>query len=165
MRRILVLIAMILVLSACSGGESTVSPGTPPTLPDPGLTSIPAPSPDKTARRFLEAWRSEDFSAMYDQLSPLTQDGLSLEEFSNRYAEIHSAAALTNVDFQIVSSLVISPYIAEVRYRVTITSAVVGDITGEVRMDLSRDPHDQDWKVAWTPALAPRPWPCPKPSG
>jgi penicillin-binding protein 2 len=151
-RRIPVLITMIILLSACSRGEGTASPSASPTLPEPGLTSIPAPSPDETARRFLEAWRSEDFAAMYDQLSPLTQDGLSLEEFSNRYAEIHSTAALTNVDFQIVSSLVVSPYIAEVRYRVTLTSAVVGDITREVRMDLSRDLHDQEWKVAWTPA-------------
>ncbi len=98
--------------------------------------------------RYLEAWKDWDYDAMYAMLSPLAQDGVSREAFANRYQELRDTARLIGMDYQIVSALVISPQAAEVRYRVTLQSSVVGDIVRETRMDLKRE--GEEWRVAWT---------------
>ena len=152
MKRRTILILLSLLVCACSLFESS-SPTSDvtPNLPDPGVTTIPAPDPDTIARDFLDAWKSNDYPVMYGMLTALAQDGLSLEEFTDRYEEIHRTAALTGVDTQIISSLVMSPGQAEVRFRTVLYSAVVGDISRENRMDLRRE--DGDWQVAWTEAM------------
>ena len=152
MKRRTILILLSLLVCACSLFESS-SPTSDvtPNLPDPGVTTIPAPDPDTIARDFLDAWKSNDYPVMYGMLTALAQDGLSLEEFSDRYEEIHRTAAITGVDTQIISSLVMSPGQAEVRFRTVLHSAVVGDISRENRMDLRRE--DGDWQVAWTEAM------------
>jgi penicillin-binding protein 2 len=151
-RRLTSLLPLSLLLCACSlFGSSSPTSDVPPVLPDPGVTTIPAPDPDIAARSFLDAWKSSDYPVMYGMLTSLAQDGLSPEAFTSRYEEIHQAAALTDVDSQIISSLVMSPEQAEVRYRSVLHSVVVGDITREYRMDLRRE--NGDWKVAWTEAM------------
>ncbi|HEY47877.1 MAG TPA: hypothetical protein G4O14_13990 [Anaerolineae bacterium] len=152
MKRRSILIILSLLVSACSlfDTSSPVSDVTP-TLPDPGVTTIPAPDPDTTARGFLDAWKRNDYPSMYGMLTALAQDGLSLDAFTNRYEEIHRTAAVTGIDTQIISSLVMSPEQAEVRFRTVLHSAVVGDISRENRMDLRRE--DGDWQVAWTEAM------------
>jgi len=125
---------------------------TPPgdaTLPVPQITLIPAPDPEIAASNYLAAWRARQYEAMYEMLSPLSQDGLSREEFVQTYQDVWVEAALSGLDFEIVSSLV-NPQAAQVRYRLTFHSAVVGDITRETWMDLKR--ADGAWKLAWTPA-------------
>ena len=151
MRRPAILFFLSFILGGCSL-FSSVPPTQEitPTLPDPVLTTISAPNPDDTARFFLDAWKSGDYPTMYALLSPLTKDGLSQEMFIDRYEEIRRSIALNDIDYQIISSLVISPQEAEVRFRVILHSAVIGDITGENRMDLKRE--DSGWTVAWTDA-------------
>ncbi|HEY42816.1 MAG TPA: hypothetical protein G4O11_02420 [Anaerolineae bacterium] len=152
MKRLTSLILLSLLVCACSlFNPSSPTLDVTPNLPDPGVTTIPAPDPDIAARVFLDAWKSSDYPVMYGMLTSLAQDGLSLEAFTSRYEEIHRAAALTDVDSQIISSLVMSPGQAEVRYRAVLHSAVVGDVTRENRMDLRRE--NGDWKVAWTEAM------------
>jgi penicillin-binding protein 2 len=139
---VLPLLAAALVLSACGRNE-----GTPAALPSPGVTSIAAPDSEVAAARFLEAWTGQDYAAMYEQLSPLTRDAVSLDEFQTRYADVWRTAALTGLDYEIVSSLV-NPQAAQVRYRLNLHSAVFGDIVRETYMDLTR--AEDDWRVAWS---------------
>jgi penicillin-binding protein 2 len=120
------------------------------TLPDPSVTTFSAPNPDETARQFLEAWQAEDFEAMYGLLSPLTRDGLSLESFREDYQGVQDDARIVQVEFQIVSSLVINPQQAEVRYRLSLQSAVVGEIVRETTMNMTRAREDEGWAIAWT---------------
>ncbi len=137
-----------LLLAGCgllSGGTPT--PGQPPTLPPPAVTHLPAPDAEAAAGRFLDAWKEGDYEAMYAMLTPLTQDALSFEDFKARYDEVRVAAAITGVDYEIVSSLV-NPQSAQVRYRVTLSSAVVGDLVRETFMDLKR--IEGEWRVAWS---------------
>lgn len=139
----------ILVASACSlFTPGSPNSNTPTPLPGPGVTTIPAPDPDETARAFLQAWKDQDYGAMYARLSPLTQDGIDFDTFQDSYLEIKQSAALTGIDFQIVSSLVVSPQTAEVRFRTVLRSAVVGEIEREISMNLTR--VEDDWRVAWT---------------
>ncbi len=152
MKRRAILILFGLLVCSCSlfNTSSPISDVTP-NLPDPGVTTIPAPDPDTTARDFLDAWKRNDYPAMYAMLTALAQDGLSLEEFTDRYEEIHRTAAITDIDTEIISSLVMSPGQAEVRFRLVLHSAVVGDISRENRMELRRE--DGDWEAAWTEAM------------
>lgn len=143
---------VLLIWGWMSLGCDTSSPEPTSTLPDPVVNTTPAPNPDITARRFLDAWKDGDYPSMYALLSPLTQDELSQEAFTARYEDVWRSAALTGFDYQIVSALVISPHAAEVRYRVTLHSAVIGDITRETRMDLKREGENYDWRVGWTDA-------------
>jgi penicillin-binding protein 2 len=148
---ILALLAFSLVLSACGNVSNGTRLGTTPELPDPVQTTESAPNPDDTARQFLEAWKVGDYAGMYQQLSDLTQDDLSLEAFTERYKDVMRSAAITSLDYQVVSSLIVSPQRAEVRFRITLTSAAVGDIIRENRIDLSRL-AGEPWRIAWTDA-------------
>lgn len=136
-----------LLLSGCglAGGAGTEA--TPPTLPAPTVRTLQAPDPEDTAREFLDAWQDEEYAAMYALLTPLTQDGLTQEQFISRYREIGQLAAITGIRYQLVSSL-LNPNSAQVRYRVTLESAAVGDIIRETWLEMTR--VDEQWRVAWT---------------
>ncbi len=138
-------------MSACSDSSGTPKPNGDDGLPDPEVTTLAAPNPDDVAVKFLDAWKDMDYASMYALLSPLAQDGLPEEVFVERYEYLRSTANITSVDYQIVSSLVISPQDAEVRYRLTLTSGVVGDIMRETCMDLKRE--GEAWRIAWTDGM------------
>ncbi len=139
-----------LALAGCSlFSREAPTPEVTATLPPPATTRIAAPDPEATVRLFLEAWRRGDYDTMYALLSPLTQDGIDRQTFEERYRTVMRQGAFTGLDFEIVSSLV-NPRSAQVRYRVTLHSAVVGALTRETWMDLTRS--EGDWRVAWTEA-------------
>jgi penicillin-binding protein 2 len=150
-KRILIGLLVAAFSAGCnfSGGGPATTDSTA-SLPAPAVTTVPAPSPDAAAREFLEAWKTENYNKMYSLLTPLSQDGMSQEVFQDRYEEITRGGAIVDVDYEIVSSLVSSPQDAEVRYRVFLQSAVVGEIERETLMDLRR--VDDNWRVAWTEA-------------
>jgi penicillin-binding protein 2 len=152
MKRFLVPLLLVLPLAGCSlFAAPPTEPVAPTTLPEPGVTTVPAPDPDAATRRFLDAWKNWDYESMYAMLSHLSQDGISLETFREQYESVRRSAALTGVDYQIVSALVVSPQTAEVRYRISLNSAAVGEIEAETKMDLTR--VREDWMVAWSNAV------------
>ncbi|MCK5052932.1 MAG: hypothetical protein KAR65_01560 [Anaerolineales bacterium] len=154
MRRIPILFLISAMLISSCGLFNPTDPGSngTPTLPDPVQTTESAPDPDSAAQQFLDTWNEGDYAGMYALFSPLTRDGLSEDDFIGRLEEIIRTGAFVDVDFQIVSALVNSPQRAEVRYRIVLTSASVGEITRETRMDLTRS-AGEDWRVAWTDAM------------
>lgn len=152
MNRILIALVVISLLMGACGGLNGGLEDTPSELPNPAETTEAAPNPDDTARRFLDAWVSGDYVAMYQSLSSLTQDDVSLEAFTERYGDIMRSAAITALDYQVVSSLIMSPQRAEVRFRVILSSAAVGDIIRENRMELTRE-AGEPWRIAWTDAV------------
>jgi penicillin-binding protein 2 len=151
-RRALVLALILFVLSACSlaGGGSPEAGGTP-TLPEPVQTTEPAPDPNSAARAFLDAWVVGDYERMYSMLTPGAQAANSLEDFTQTYGDVEDALASNQLDYELVSALVASPERAEVRFRVTLQSTVLGAFTREPRMDLERA-SGEGWRVAWTHA-------------
>jgi len=145
-KRIAVLLLSV-ILAGCtlSSGEQT-----PATLPEPAVTSVAAPDPEATVAAFLDAWKAWDYAQMYDLLSPLSQDGIPEPDFAERYEGVRRAAALSGVDYEILSSLILNPRAAQVAYRVVLTSTVVGDITRDTTVELTL--VGGQWRVAWTEA-------------
>jgi penicillin-binding protein 2 len=144
-RRFLLLLVAVL-LGGCTLFGSDGSEPTP-TLPDPMSTTFSPPQPEAAAEAFLDAWREWGYEEMYALLSPLTQDAITLEDFSAIYEGVRATAALSGVDYEIVSSL-INPRAAQVAYRVILHSAVVGDFFSETTMDLTL--VEGRWRIAWT---------------
>jgi penicillin-binding protein 2 len=136
-----------ILLNSCTfiefGGEGE--------LPDPVVTTVPPPNPDLAVQVFLEAWEAGEYATMYSLLSSNSQGAYSLEDFSGRYQEIMQGGRFTNVRGEIVSSLITNPYQAEVRYRVILTSSIVGDVVREINISLVRE-SGQDWGLEWSDA-------------
>ena len=148
MKRLAVSILAIWLV-ACTGG--TDGSGATQVLPDPLVLTNSAPDPEIAARDFLESWRAQDYSAMYGMLSPLTQDSLTEQAFVERYEEIWRSAALTGIDYEILSAFVMNPRQAQIRFRSELHSSAAGDINRDLLMDLTL--RDGDWTVAWRDGL------------
>ena len=136
-------------LVACTGGTDGSS--ATQVLPDPLVLTNSAPDPEIAARDFLESWRAQDYAAMYGMLSPLTQDSLTEQAFVERYEEIWRSAALTGIDYEILSAFVMNPRQAQIRFRSELHSSAAGDIDRDLLMDLTL--RDGDWTVAWRDGL------------
>ncbi len=136
------------MLAGCTLRSGPKTPEPSPTLPTPVITNVAAPDPEIGARLFLDAWKRDDLPAMYALLTPLSQDSMTEEEFVSFYQEVKQTAALASIDYQITSSLV-NPREAQVSYRITLTSSVVGDVVRDTYLSLVREAGE--WKVAWAP--------------
>ncbi len=139
----------LLFAMGCSlvGPNTPVIPGTSTSLPDPSTTIESAPDAAGAAQAYLDAWGRFNYPAMYAMLTTLSQDSISLEDFTARYANVTDEASLVGVSYEILQSL-INPTDAQVAYRVTLNSAIFGAIPRETSMQLSRLPG-QDWRVVW----------------
>ena len=148
------LIIFAILITGCNAAdptaESNPSPTALPTLPQPGVNTTQAPDATEAAQAYLDAWKAEDYAAMYAMLTPVSQDAISEEQFIARYREFAAEAALSEIDNQILSSLT-QTRTSQVSYHVYLKSALVGDIQRETTMNLSLE--DGEWRVQWDDAL------------
>ncbi len=142
--------ALVLLLTAC-GTPTSSSPGSPTELPEPLILTDSAPDPEQAARDYFNAWKVRDYDSMYNMLSPLTRDGITQEAFVARYDEVWKSAALTGLDYEIVSSFVLNPRQSQVRLQTSLHSLAAGDINRDLQMDLTL--VDDAWTVAWSDGL------------
>ncbi len=141
---------LLALLTACT----PLVMATPPALL-PSSTPVPPEASDAAqvkaaAQAYLDAWAVEDYSAMYQMLTALSQDAMRETEFIDHYQGIAVEAALSQVRYELLSVLV-NLQKAQVRYRVTLTSQLVGDITRETVMNLRRE--KERWRVEWDDTL------------
>jgi penicillin-binding protein 2 len=132
-------------LAACAGLGAL-----PTVTPLPPTATLDTPSPEGTAAAFLGAWQTGDYAGMYSLLSPLSQDAISPTDFQARYESIARTATASGVETSILSAFK-SGASAQVRYRVTLHTAVLGDIVRETEMPLVF--ANERWAVAWTDAM------------
>ncbi len=142
----------------CKGQAPTATPTitlTPlpptPTLGEPSIEVTPAPDPSGTAAAYLDAWKREDYPAMYSLLTRVSRDAIKQEDFTKRYNDAMAEAAARGVDTSILAAFVKSPFSAEVSYQVTLHSVLVGDIQRNTVMNLSQE--DGAWRVQWDSTL------------
>jgi len=149
MRRFLIWAVLLSLLASagCAGGQITQTATLTPVvnLPPTGI-----PDPRETGRAFLDAWKAEDYSAMYALLTSISQDAISQEEFSEHYQGIAQEAALKSLNYEILSSLT-NPDTAQVGYRVFFESALAGDFRSDTLMNLSLE--NGQWRVQWDDTL------------
>lgn len=142
-------LGVLLVASGCS--SELISFTTEPTatpLPTPSPT--PLPRADAVVQAYLDAWRGEDYSAMYHLLTPASQIRLSREAFESRYARALSTATVKQVDTQLQSLLHDNGQAAATFSSMWQTS-LFGSIQANNQMRLSF--VDGRWGVEWQPTL------------
>ncbi len=141
-------------LAACNGspgggsGFSLFATDTP--LPSPIVTIIPAPDAQAAVKAFFEALKANDYASMYAMLTKASRDTITQDDFSKRYNDALNNMSASSFDFEVLSSL-LKPYAAEVAYRITYHTVLVGDIEREIAMRLTLE--DGQWKVQWDDGL------------
>jgi penicillin-binding protein 2 len=154
LRHWLVILLIFFLAAACNGSPTNSSaPSLEPThiLAQPEVNTTPVPDASAAARAFLDAWKADDYAAMYALITSLGKDAMSQEDFAKHYRGIATEMALSGIDYEILSSLVMSPTSAQVGYRLTFHSTLVGDIQKETRMDL--DLEQGQWRIKWDDSL------------
>jgi cell division protein FtsI/penicillin-binding protein 2 len=152
--RIWTALLILSILAGCgqSNTQETVSltPLPTTTLAQPGVVTTSVPDPEITVRSYLDAWVAEDYDAMYALLTSISKDAITLEDFTRRYADVANEAALRDWEYEMRSSLK-NPQSAQVGYRVTMHSVLVGDFSSDTVMNLSLE--NGEWRVQWDEAL------------
>jgi penicillin-binding protein 2 len=132
--------------------EITVQPtdtAIPPTPVPP--TATPIPDPEDTIRAYLDAWQKDDYSSMYGLLTSISKDAITEEEFTERYKYLLAEAAVGSIDYGILSVFIPNTTSAEISFRVTLNSVLVGDIQRDTLMNLTLE--NGGWRIQWADAL------------
>jgi len=143
-----IMMILVVLLAACTPGAVNAPNGAAtPTLREPIVNTTTVPEPEPAARSFLEAWKVDNYAAMYAQLTLLSKDALIEGDFSNHLKDVSATMSLKSLDFEILQSLIKNPSEAQVAYRMAYHTVLVGDIVRETVMNLSL--QDGAWKVQW----------------
>ena len=143
----LFLMVVLLAGTSCSGGASPfVKPDATATLPDPLVEIESAPDARAAMNIFLEAFKAESFATMYSMLTELSQEEISLEDFTKRYKDALNAMSAREIETEILSSLM-SPYSAQVAFRVTYKTVIAGDLSRDIVANLKLE--NEQWHVQW----------------
>jgi penicillin-binding protein 2 len=150
--RLLNFIVIMTFLSACGSGGSGFLPAsaTETSLPQPLVTVFSTPDPNIALSSYLDAYKTDQYNAMYALLSKVSQDAISLEDFALRNRDALNEMSAGSFDFEILSSLV-NPYSAEIAYKITYHTALVGEIEREMVARLSLE--NTEWKLQWDDSL------------
>src|SRR5688500_6340677 len=145
------IILILTFLSACGSGGigASIFPTDTP-LPQPIVNITSAPNVDAALTAYLDAFKADDYNGMYAALSKVSQDSISLEDFARRNRDSLNEMSAGSFDYEVLSSLV-NPYAAEVAYRVTYHTALVGDIQRDMVARLTLE--NAEWKLQWEDAL------------
>ena len=142
----------VFFLTGCggSGGNGIALFPTETPLPPPVVNVSSVPDPNSAVQAYLEALKAEDYNAMYSLVSKVTQDAVTLEDFARRNRDALNEMSAGTFEYEISSALV-DPYSAEVAYRVTYKTALVGDIQRDIiaKMVLEGD----QWKLNWDDSM------------
>lgn len=144
-------IVILTFISACSSGgigNSEVPTETP--LPPPVVAVTSVPDVNAAISAYFEAFKIEDYNLMYSLLSRDVQAGIALEDFARRNRDALNTMSAASFDYEVLSSLV-NPYSAEVAFRITYHTALVGDIQREMVARLTLE--DSQWKLQWNDGL------------
>src|ERR1041385_4787121 len=112
------ILALLTFLSACSPGSVNVPflpKETPASLPTPHVEVSPAPDAGAALTAYLEAFKADKYNDMYAMLSKVSQDALSLDDFSKRNRDALNEMSAGPFDYKVLSSLV-NAYSSQVSY-------------------------------------------------
>lgn len=148
-RRFLLLFSTLLLI-ACGQGSNGTSIATP-TLKPPSVDTTPVPSVEAALRAFLEAYKAEDYTAMYALLTQASREAISLDDFSKRYRDALIAMNVREIEYAILSTLT-NPQTAQAAFNLTYKTAVLGDITRE-NLVANFNLEEGAWRLQWSESL------------
>jgi len=102
-------------------------------------------------RTYLEAFKADDYATMYGMLTQISRDAISQEDFAARHSDAINKMSAGSIDYEILSALINNPYTAQVAYRLTYHTALVGDISRDMVARLNLE--DGQWKLQWDESL------------
>ncbi len=137
-------------LFGCRGAAQPTLPPQTVTPPPPQVAVTRAPSPVLTAQAFFDAWKAGRYEAMYALLTLASRDAVSPEDFTAYVRHLWVEAALQDAVFTPLNVFTGTDR-AEVRYRLTLQSAVVGELTREPTMELRME--EGMWRIVWDEGL------------
>ena len=136
----------VLVLTACGTNGIPGISSTETALPPPAVTINSAPDAGAALGAYLDAYKADDYNAMYAMLSKVTTDALPLDQFAKRNRDALNEMSAGSFDYEILSALV-NPLSAEVSYRVTYRTVLAGDIQRDMIARFTLE--DGQWKLQW----------------
>lgn len=147
-------LASLILLVGCS--QASPQTPTPTIVPTPTLGAVGertthVPDAGAAADAFLDAWKADDYATMYGMLTAISRDAVTEEDFEAHFRGIATEMALSGIDYEISSALVINPRNAQVGYRLIFHSTLVGDLRRDTLMNLSLE--DDQWHVKWDDTL------------
>ncbi|NMC79636.1 MAG: hypothetical protein GYA59_09780 [Chloroflexi bacterium] len=145
-----IFVLLVFVLVSCSGGGASNGPEANATatqsLPTPVVNVTSAPDTQAAVQAFLQAWQSEDYSKMYSMLTKVSQDAISSDDFAKRYSDVALNLSLQSIDYEVLSQLT-NPQSAQVAYRITFNTALLGNLERDMVMNLVVE--NGEWRVQW----------------
>ncbi len=150
MRKILtLLLAGMVLLAGCSPTPASNGSSTP-VLPDPVVSVTRAPNAEAVVRAFLEAYRVEDYPAMYAVLTRVSKDTISEEDFTTRYRDVLATLSFESLSYEVLSTLT-NPNTAQAAFRLVYNTRLVGQIQRDLVARMSLE--DGQWRIQWDEGL------------
>lgn len=148
LRYLLFSLVIILALAACTDGllEDEATPMLAPTLPQPQVFTTSIPDAGRTVSTYLDMWQADDYDGMYALLTPASQQAQNIEAFRAAYDNVTNEAAIIGLQYQILS-VESSPQVAKVNFRLSLNSAILGEIQRDTSITLELS--DGQWRVKW----------------
>jgi cell division protein FtsI/penicillin-binding protein 2 len=154
MKRIFWLVMIVLLfVAACSQPverSETPAPDATATLAEAWVRTTSVPDVKERARAYLDAWKSEDYPAMYQMLTQVSREAITEEEFTSQYRSVAAEAGMSSLDYEVLSALT-NPDTSQVSYRVYLTSILVGNLEWDTLMNLRLERGE--WHVMWDDTL------------
>ena len=150
---------LIFLISSCSLIKKEPDPSelytptptsTPTPLPEPKVMVTEVPDPTVTAEAFLKAWQEERYYDMYDLLSRVSVDSVSVDYFRTRYNEAAVAMTLRSLTYEITSALT-GPNSSQVAFHVNYETVLAGTLGRDNLMDMVLE--NGTWKIQWQDTL------------
>ena len=152
-----IILILLLAIIGCTPGTTEIEvEGTPTataTLPDPQVFVTPAPDVDGAIEAFMDAWRQDAYTTMYDLISTESRRAHSEEEFRARYNDAAIAMTLLfndGITYQILSRET-NPQRAFARLQVNYNTNFFGTFSRELEMSLVRE--GGAWRIDWDEGL------------
>ncbi|HWU39681.1 MAG TPA: NTF2-like N-terminal transpeptidase domain-containing protein, partial [Candidatus Acidoferrum sp.] len=147
----LLAVSLLIFLAGCGPAVGTGAPtGTGPTATRGKPTAVvqvtSAPDARTAVTAFMDAWKAENYTAMYDMLTRVSKDAVTQADFTARYQDTAKNLTLKNLEYSILSTLT-NPTSAQTAYQVIFHTNLVGDLTRDMTVNLVLE--DGKWKVQW----------------
>jgi penicillin-binding protein 2 len=98
----------------------------------------------------LQAWKNEDYGLMYDLITRVSRDAITLDEFEENYRDAAKNLGYTEIEGNVLS-IMPKDVTAQVSAKVTFKTAVYGDFYRDYVVNLTRE--DGEWRIQWEDGL------------